>query len=206
VEICEYFDTKAEYSQEIIMFKGRLNTARMINNICDYGPRTEFIINKVKDILENEPDRKILILTDRRSHVDTMVKLINLANISAGAIYGGLKDKDVKISEAKQVIVATYSYVAEGFDVAGLNTLILGSPKVDILQSVGRIQRDKVIDRQYMPKVIDIVDNFSIFPKQAKKRLAYYKKNKYHVIDQSDVFKDKTEINLPTGCLFVDDT
>ena len=116
-----------------------------------------------------------------------------------------MKDANLKISEAKQVIVATFAYTQEGLDIAGLNTLILTSPKSDLIQVIGRIQRDKPEDRKYVPLVIDIIDNFSLFPKQAKKRLAYYKKSKYTVRDPDDVFHDKTKVKLPEECLIIDD-
>ena len=66
-------------------------------------------------------------------------------------------------------------------DLPGLNTLILASPKSEIQQVVGRILRDKPCDRKYTPLIIDVVDDFSMFPSQAKKRQAYYKKCKYAI-------------------------
>ena len=70
---------------------------------------------------------------------------------------------------------------SEGFDKKGLDTLILASPKSDIVQIVGRILRDKKEDRRHVPLIVDIIDNFSMFPNQASKRLAYYKKMQYVV-------------------------
>ena len=205
VELREFHDSNPAYSQEVIMYRGKLNVARMINNICEFKPRIDFVVNIIKDLLDIDIDRKILVLSDRRGHVDAMVEAINLVNITAGAYYGGMKDANLKISEAKQVIVATFAYTQEGLDIAGLNTLILTSPKSDLIQVIGRIQRDKPEDRKYVPLVIDIIDNFSLFPKQAKKRLAYYKKSKYTVRDPDDVFRDKTKVKLPEECLIIDD-
>jgi len=52
---------------------------------------------------------------------------------------GGLKiDKNNKASD-KQVIFATYSFVSEGVDIPSLDTIIFTTPRVDIVQSVGRI-------------------------------------------------------------------
>ena len=66
-------------------------------------------------------------------------------------------------------------------DIPKLNTIILASPKSDIIQSVGRILRQKPEDRKHIPKIIDICDDFSAFSKQALKRQAYYKKCKYSI-------------------------
>ena len=58
---------------------------------------------------------------------------------------------------------------------------ILGSPKSDVVQSVGRILRQKKEKRLFHPLIIDINDNFSIFLNQSKKRLSFYNKNNYDI-------------------------
>lgn len=182
VDMVYYYDRAPEYSQEEYMYKGKLNISRMVNKICDYEPRVRFIINLIKTLLEEEPDRKIIILSDRRNHIDRIIELVRSElKIAADPYYGGLKEKVLKEAETKQIIGGTFSMAAEGLDVRGLDTLILASPKTDIIQSVGRILREKAEERKYVPKVIDIVDNFSIFVNQSKKRADYYKKAKYNV-------------------------
>ena len=51
--------------------------------------------------------------------------------------------------------------------------------KGNIEQSVGRILRKKEYDVE--PLVVDLVDNFSAFVNQGKKRMTFYKKKKYEV-------------------------
>ena len=53
---------------------------------------------------------------------------------------------------------------------------ILGSPKSDVEQSVGRIFREKACDRTHHPLIIDIIDDFSLFKRQSEKRQTLYKK------------------------------
>ena len=62
-----------------------------------------------------------------------------------------------------------------------LNTVILASPKSDVEQSVGRIFREKACDRTHHPLIIDIIDDFSLFKKQAEKRQKLYNKNNYKI-------------------------
>ena len=197
VQLKEFFDESPTYSQEVLMYRGKLNIARMINNICEFVPRVEFIVNIIKDLFEKEPERRILLLSDRRNHLQMIAKSLTAIEIDSGFFYGGVKEDILKESSFKNVILATFAYVSEGFDVKGLDTLILASPKSDIVQSSGRILRDKPEDRIYVPLVIDIVDNFSVFVKQAKKRYTYYKKCKYEIINDDDVFTDKTKVELP---------
>ena len=182
VIIKEYYDVHSDYSRPYMMFNKKPNMSKMINNICDFLPRTKFIVACLQELLESEPNRKVLILSDRRKHLEVLKDELSCVNISSGFYYGGLKQEVLLESEKQQVLLGTYSYVSEGFDMKGLNTMILASPKSDIVQSVGRITRDLVQDREYEPCVIDIVDNFSIFPNQAKKRIKYYESQKYEIV------------------------
>ena len=59
--------------------------------------------------------------------------------MTVGYYVGGMKEKDLKISETKTVILATYSMAAEALDIKTLTTLFLLTPKTDVQQAVGRI-------------------------------------------------------------------
>jgi len=71
--------------------------------------------------------------------------------------------------------LATYAIASEGYDQKGLDTILLASPKSDVVQSVGRILREKEGERQHVPLVIDIVDMFSLFKGQGHKRAVFYR-------------------------------
>jgi len=182
VNIVQYYDPEPSYSKEVMMFRDKLNVSRMINNICDYLPRTILICNLIKEILAIESERRILILSDRKNHLTSLERVIRESiTDDIGFYIGGMKEKDLKISEGRKIIIATFAMSAEGLDIKGLDTLILGSPKSDVIQSCGRILRDKPQDRKHIPLIIDIVDMFSLFQKQAKKREAYYKSQNYEI-------------------------
>jgi hypothetical protein len=68
----------------------------------------------------------------------------NLASV--GYYVGGMSEQELKASEQKHVILATYSMASEGLDISGLNAEFLISPKTDIVQSVGRISEGKARD------------------------------------------------------------
>ena len=97
---------------------------------------------------------------------------------------------DLKESEKQNILLGTYNMVSEGFDLPKLNTLVLASPKSDVEQSVGRIQRQLKEDRKYTPLIIDIVDQFSLFNNQGIKRKTFYKKKGYN-IDEIDKLENK---------------
>ena len=62
---------------------------------------------------------------------------------TVGYYVGGMKQKDLKLSEDKQVIIATYAMAEEALDIKTLTSLIMVTPKSDVRQAVGRILRKK---------------------------------------------------------------
>lgn len=174
------FESKNEnYCKIENSYNGKPNFPKMINKICDYLPRTELIINKTIELFKD--DRNILILSDRRAHLDLISKILEKNKISCGFYVGGVKPEILREAQKKNVILGTYSMASEGMDIPKLNTIILSSPKSDIVQAVGRILREKKENRQKCPIVIDIKDEISIFNNQYNKRLQFYKKNKYDI-------------------------
>lgn len=174
------------YSKECTNYRMKPMMPKMINNICENMNRTKIIIHWIKELLEE--DRKILVLSDRRAHLEDIYKLLDKENIkSVGYYVGGMKQKDLDISAKKCVILGTYAIAQEGLDIPGIDTEILSSPKSDIIQAVGRILRKKHEDKP--AKIIDVVDTFSMFSSQAFKRNKLYKTRKY-IIDDITVWDE----------------
>jgi hypothetical protein len=103
----------------------------------------------------------------------------NLAPV--GYYVGGMKQQDLKKSEQKQIVLATYSMASEALDIPSLNAEFLITPKTDIEQSVGRILRAKHAFAD--PIIYDIRDAHDVFMKQWRKRKAFYKKHQYQIIE-----------------------
>ena len=186
-----------DYCEEAILFGTKPNMAKMINNICAFPLRVTFLCKAITTSLTMEPQRRVLVLSDRRNHLHDIKNelLKDGCTSSIGFYYGGMKQEQLKESEGADIILGTFSMISEGFDVKGLDTLVLASPKSDVIQSVGRILREKPECRKHQPLVIDIVDDFSMFPRQAKKRHEYYKSCKY------DISYDKIERKQVTNKL-----
>ena len=115
----------------------------------------------------------------------------NLASV--GYYVGGMSEKELKNSETKQVILASFSMASEGLDIPSLNAEFLITPKTDIVQTIGRVLRAKHAFSD--PIIYDIVDNHEVFQRQWLKRKAYYKKNNYNIIgcDIYNYNKDTTK-------------
>ena len=207
VEIHKYFDPNVEYSRNLLLWNGKPNNTGMISNICSFVPRNNYIIDVLKRVLKDEPDRKVLILSERRNQLTALEELIDVFNISddVGYYVGGMSQKTLDESAKKNIIMATYQMAAEGMNIPSLNTVIFASPISDIQQSVGRILREKPSERKYIPLIIDIWDEFSIFTRKGYTRIKYYKSNNYamkNYIDNCCIVEKKES---DTKFKFIDD-
>jgi superfamily II DNA or RNA helicase len=76
---------------------------------------------------------------------------------------------------------------SEGLDIPTLDTIIMGSPRVNIEQTIGRIVRkDNIDDYLNQPLVIDIADQVGSFKNYGYARKRIYKKMNYE-IEEFDV-------------------
>jgi superfamily II DNA or RNA helicase len=170
------------------------NFVKMVSNLCDLDERTNHLFNIMNEIIHQNPDRKILVLSARLEH---LAKFKDCAdNFIASTIYeegeykpitayyvGDTKQKDRQYAEENaDIIFSTYDMAQEALDIKRLNTLILTTPKKDVEQSIGRIMRkEKIEDGDVRPLIIDFRDVLSIFDTHGKKREKFYKKNLYQV-------------------------
>ena len=182
---CDFHDKK--YDKEELNFRKEPCMPKMINNICNYRPRTDLIIELT--LKYRKEGRNILVLTDRRGHLELIYNL--LEGQSRGFYVGGMKPDQLRESQEKDIILATFSMAAEGMDIPKLDTVILASPKSDVEQSVGRIFRKKACDRDFHPLIIDLQDKFSMFQKQCDKRLALYKKMNFTIFHNGEEIKKR---------------
>jgi hypothetical protein len=113
----------------------------------------------------------------------------------SGFYVGGMKQKDLDITETKQVVLATYAMAAEALDIKTLSTLVMATPKTDITQSVGRILRMKHAN----PRIVDIIDTHSTFQNQWKLRKRFYKKANYKIVTTTSTkYNDMMDMDSDT--------
>lgn len=159
-------------------FRGQTKYSTMISKLCDYGPRSDFIVRVVKDLIAENDEAQIMILAHNKNLLKYLHdSIIDRKIASAGYYVGGMKQKDLQETETKQVVIATYAMAAEALDIKTLSTLIMATPKTDITQSVGRILRMKHDN----PIVVDIIDSHDCFQNQWKQRKRFYKKSGYRI-------------------------
>ena len=178
VKAIEYKTDDDEFNETVYDYRGNPAFSTMISKLCTYNRRSEFILDVLKNEMNEKKNQQIMILAHNKNLLVYLHDAIQHRNIaSVGYYVGGMKKENLKETESKTVVIATYAMAAEALDIKTLTTLILATPRTDVTQAVGRILRVKH-DR---PLVVDIVDSHDMFKNQWNKRKNFYKKNKYHI-------------------------
>jgi superfamily II DNA or RNA helicase len=182
VEALRYTCDDPAYAEVKTNWAGEVIRACMINNIAEYGPRTEAILDWIVPMMA-EPGRQLLILSDRREHLAAFEGGFKARGIhSIGYYVGGMKQKDLDMSARATVILGTFAMASEGMNIPSLNMVLLATPKSNIEQSVGRILRLKKEERTVEPRICDVVDaSFVECLGQWNKRRKFYKECGYNV-------------------------
>jgi superfamily II DNA or RNA helicase len=181
VRAVEYSHPDTEYNKIENDYMGNVMYSTMVSKISNFPNRTSFVVKILRDLIEENPNKQIIVLSQIRILLTEIYnQYISFAteNIQKIGYYvGGMKKEELQKSEDKQIVLATYSMAAEALDIPSLNTLVMVSPKTDIIQSVGRILRTRSSGKL----IIDIVDTHEVFQNQWKKRKTYYKKCGYGI-------------------------
>ena len=183
VKAIEFNINDNEYNEVERDFRGQVKYSTMVNKVSNLNLRSDFIIYVLESELFINPNQQFIVLAQTKCLLNYLYKAIVHKNIaSVGYYIGGMKDKDLKISETKTIILATFSMAAEALDIKSLTSLLLASPKSDIVQAVGRILREKHSN----PLVIDIIDGHDVFQNQFNKRRAFYNQKNYRLFRTSN--------------------
>lgn len=183
VQAIEYESRDPEFNEVEMLNNGKVNFSSMVSKLCSFAPRSDFIIRIIRTLFAEDPDKQMIVLCHNRCLLVYLYEQLasvapSICNPTVGYYVGGMKQAQLEESESKQVVLATYAMAAEALDIKSLSTLLLVSPKTDIVQSVGRILRVK----HERPLVIDLLDSHSCFRGQWVKRRQYYKRCNYKII------------------------
>ena len=191
VKAIDYKVDDDEFNEMEYDYRGNPKYSTMISKLCGYGRRSDFIVDVIQNEFKVNPDQQMIVLAHNKNLLTYLHDAVEHRGFATVGYYvGGMKDKDLKISETKKVIIATYAMAAEALDIKTLTTLLMATPKTDITQAVGRILRAK----HSQPVVIDIIDQHEIFQRQWNKRRVYFKKQNYtiqRVCGYDNYVKDK---------------
>jgi hypothetical protein len=168
-----------EYNEVERDFRGQVKYSTMVSKISNFNLRSDFIVHILESEMFINPDQQFIVLAQTKNLLNYLYKALCYKNFASVGFYiGGMKDEDLKKSESKKIILATFSMAAEALDIKSLTSLFLASPKSDIVQAVGRILREKHSN----PLIIDLIDNHEVFLNQFTKRRAFYNEKNYKII------------------------
>lgn len=188
VRACRYKSDDAAFNEVRYDWRGNPMYSVMISKLCAFAPRSEYIVELILrefslgEAQEGAHPIQMMVIAHNKSLLVYLYKALTERHglSSVGYYVGGMKERDLKSSEERKIILATYAMASEGLDIKTLTTLLMATPKTDVTQSVGRILRIK----GHRPVVIDVVDEHDLFQGQWRRRAAYYRKAKYAVEEQ----------------------
>ena len=160
----------------------------MLGEITEDEKRNRQIVDEILKLRS----RKILVLSERIEHLNTLWHLLDAKGVNAVLIYGGLKSKEKRLQFEKakvaSVVLATSSYIGEGIDIGHLDTIVFTMPisySERVVQYLGRVGRE---GQQCL--AIDFVDtNVPMLRSSFNKRMRGYKKMGYILPLKGHCFK-----------------
>jgi superfamily II DNA or RNA helicase len=146
---------------------GNICLPQLITELTENHERNKMLLDTITT--HAAAGRKVIVLSDRREHCFWLQSRMS----GSGLYIGGMTEEELKKSEACSVIIATYGLATEGLDIPALDTLVLSTPKSDVVQASGRILRE-CLGKTNDPLIIDVVDHIGMFYAQFNKRKNYY--------------------------------
>ena len=200
------FNKELNIPMKVIVKKSHLNFTNQnidnyeLNEINDLIAkdvlRSEIIIKDIKEEYKN--GKNILVLTERLKLMDYIYDKLSKDTNNIFKYYGGIGKKVLKNYEERtnqinedgenKIIVATGSYIGEGFDDSKLDVLFLTMPisgQTRVTQYAGRLHRKDDSKKEIL--IYDYVDdNFSKTRNMFLKRKKTYEKLGYEIVDESE--------------------
>jgi len=134
--------------------------------LADDQERTATIANETRRAVED--GRKVLVLTERTDHLDSIKRSMEEHNLDPFVLHGRMSKKqcanliaelDALPPDSPRILLAAGRLVGEGFDHPPLDTLVLAMPvswKGTLQQYAGRLHREHA-DKTDV-RIIDFVD------------------------------------------------
>jgi hypothetical protein len=189
VRAITYVSKDAEFNEVECDFRGQPKYATMLTKLAKFGPRSDFAVRLLEDLIRDQPGAQIMVLAHARALLTYLFEAITHRGFATTGYYvGGMKQAQLQATESVQIVLATYAMAAEALDIKTLSILVMVTPKTDIVQSVGRILRVK----HAQPIVVDLVDSHDLFQNQWRQRKRYYRKCNYRI-------EQTTSVEYPGG-------
>jgi superfamily II DNA or RNA helicase len=81
------------------------------------------ICDIIENLIKTDARRRILVISSRLNHIDTLYNILTDKGLDVGKICGNLRQSN------HQIIIGIIKIVQEGLDIPDLNTLIISTPE-----------------------------------------------------------------------------
>jgi hypothetical protein len=78
----EFLTNDSDFNEVEYDFRGQPKYSTMISKICAYGPRSDFIVKTIKDLLKENPEGQIMVLAHNRSLLTYLYECLNNAGVN----------------------------------------------------------------------------------------------------------------------------
>jgi superfamily II DNA or RNA helicase len=205
----EQFSTdNKDYNEVPTDYKGEPVLARLLTKIVECKERNEHLAKLIREIAE-DPKRRILVLSERIGHLETLEALLKPSGLTMSYYVGGMKEEERETGAREaRILLASYAMASEAMNIKHLNCVILASPRKKVEQSTGRILRVQKSQREVHPLIVDVVDSHGMYQGQWRKRAAYYKRCAYKIqVGDKVAPEEEEEKEEPSqdDCLILDE-
>ena len=178
---------------------GDVNYTAMMSTLAEDGNRTARIVDLVESHVMLR-GKDTLILSHRRAHCEAIHAECVRRGLDAALFLApkSRKRHDTYTPPESTIIISTYAYVSEAFDVPRLECLVLATPASSIEQACGRVMR-RMEDPSHRPVIVDIIDKWSLFNAQASKRRAFFRKKGFSIMGISAPSQSSRPMPPTTG-------
>lgn len=199
-----WFDSEDPVYKEVpVNWRGEPVTAKLLNQVAEFEARNQKIMEVIESYAK-DPNRFILILSDRISQLDWFTTALGKTSYIHGYYIGGMKQTILDDNAARcQILLATYQMASEAFSVKKLNTVVLATPRKNVQQSTGRIFRERIEERKVAPHIIDIIDSHECHKRRWFVRQRFYKECEYTIQHENKPKKTTEKVEATeSGSLF----
>lgn len=199
VDVVSFNFEDPDYRDEPQDWKGDTVMAQLLGKIVKFEPRTLRLAEIIRTWLAESPERRILVLSERKEHLARFEALLQDTGAPIGYYIGGMKEEDRDATAAScRLILATYAMASEAMNIKTLNAVVLASPRKKVEQSTGRILRIRPEQRNLEHKILDVIDSHGLYKGQWMKRLSYYKQCGYNLFQLGeDGVRTKMVVRAP---------
>jgi hypothetical protein len=194
---------------EALDHEGEAKFADIVASLAVDASRNEMIARDVAECVRE--GRSPVVISERRDHLDVLAELLHGAADHIVVMRGGAGRRKLKAlrdeldsipKEESRIILATGSYIGEGFDDARLDTLFLTLPiswRGRLVQYAGRLHRQ--CDGKREVRIYDYLDQrVAMCAKMFNRRAAGYRDIGYEMVMTNDSLSGWPEgVELPVS-------